>query len=83
MAATAEFACQWCKQPFIARLADRKRGWARYCSKSCKASKQERLTGQHASYQDRRERSGNVYEGGEFADAHLFSNEDHDCNKPL
>lgn len=41
MAATAEFACQWCKQPFIARLADRKRGWARFCSKSCKASKQE------------------------------------------
>ncbi len=83
MAATAEFACQWCKQPFIARLADRKRGWARYCSKSCKASRQERRTGQHTAYQDRRERSGNPYEGGEFADAHLFSNEDHDCNKPL
>ena len=83
MAATAEFACQWCKQPFIARLADRKRGWARYCSKSCKASRQERRTGQHAASQDRRERSGNQYEGGEFADAHLFSNEDHDCNKPL
>lgn len=83
MAATAEFACQWCKQPFIARLADRKRGWARYCSKSCKASKQERCTGQHAAYEDRRERRGKTYEGGEFADAHLFSNEDHDCNKPL
>jgi len=81
MAATAEYACLRCKQPFIARTADRKRGWARYCSKSCKASRQERITGQHAAYQDRRQHRCDGHEGGEFTNAHQFSNEDHDCSK--
>lgn len=81
MAATAEYACLCCKQLFIARTADRKRGWARYCSKSCKAMKQERRTGQHAAYQERLQRRSEGHEGGEFTSAHLFSNEDHDCSK--
>lgn len=38
--------CDWCKEPFEARAADRKRGWAKFCSKSCKAKKQEKRTGQ-------------------------------------
>lgn len=79
MAATAEYKCACCKQPFIARTADRKRGWARFCSKSCKAVRQERKTGQHASYLARKD----GHEGSEFSDAHLFSNEEHDCNKPF
>ena len=29
-----------CRIEFEARKADRKRGWARFCSKSCKAIKQ-------------------------------------------
>jgi transposase-like protein len=53
MAATAEYACLHCKQPFIARTADRKRGWARYCSKSCKASRQERKNRRYASLNER------------------------------
>ncbi|WP_155252606.1 hypothetical protein [Pseudomonas brassicacearum] len=53
MAATAEYACLRCKQPFIARTADRKRGWARYCSKSCKAVLQEARTGQNSAYHQR------------------------------
>lgn len=65
--------CKWCKGPFKARAADVKRGWAKFCSKSCKASHQERRTGQYRVIsQDER---------GEFSDAHLFSNEEHDCNK--
>lgn len=32
--------CERCKQGFVARKADRKRGWARFCSKRCKAIKQ-------------------------------------------
>lgn len=32
--------CERCKQEFEARVADRKRGWARFCSKSCKAVNQ-------------------------------------------
>lgn len=42
--------CQCCKTPFMARAADVKRGWARFCSKSCKAVKQEARTGQYAQY---------------------------------
>ena len=49
MAATVEVACLCCKKPFTARVADRKRGWARFCSKSCKAIKQEARTGQYAA----------------------------------
>lgn len=30
--------CENCKKNFTAREADRKRGWGRYCSKSCKAN---------------------------------------------
>ncbi|QDH45717.1 hypothetical protein AAM37_gp46 [Pantoea phage vB_PagM_AAM37] len=47
-----------CGSEFMARLADRKRGWGRFCSKSCKAVKQERRTGQHAAYLDRQNDSG-------------------------
>ena len=37
--------CARCKQPFMARVADRNRGWGKFCSKSCKAIKQTQLTG--------------------------------------
>lgn len=42
-----------CKAPFQAREADRKRGWGKFCSKSCKATVQERRTGQMARYLER------------------------------
>lgn len=42
--------CQCCKNEFIARVADRKRGWAKFCSKSCKAKIQEVQTGQYARF---------------------------------
>lgn len=32
--------CECCGGSFEARLADHKRGWARYCGKSCKARHQ-------------------------------------------
>jgi len=32
-----------CKTIFEARVADRKRGWGRYCSKSCKTVQQEAI----------------------------------------
>ncbi|WP_244115566.1 hypothetical protein [Burkholderia gladioli] len=75
--------CNRCGRSFQARAADVKRGWGRFCSKSCKAIKQEQRTGQHRAFVDRRD----AYEDGEgpteFSDAHLFSNEEHDCNKDL
>lgn len=32
--------CEWCGETMAVRSADRNRGWGRFCSKSCKASKQ-------------------------------------------
>jgi hypothetical protein len=34
------YSCEWCKVGFAARVADRRRGWARFCSKVCKAKAQ-------------------------------------------
>jgi hypothetical protein len=47
--------CKNCRDPFQARAADVRRGWALYCSKSCKAVKQEQHTGQHRAYLERRD----------------------------
>jgi hypothetical protein len=44
-----ECRCDGCGQPFTARVADRARGWGRYCSKRCKAIEQEKRTGQYAT----------------------------------
>jgi len=33
----ATYKCKSCKRDFTARTADRARGWALFCSKSCKA----------------------------------------------
>lgn len=44
--------CARCKNPFMAREADVKRGWAKFCSKSCKAIKQEQRTGQFGNYRN-------------------------------
>lgn len=40
MAAMVERKCARCGSEFQARKADVDRGWARFCSKSCKAKKQ-------------------------------------------
>lgn len=39
------YSCKNCGDRFTAREADRKRGWAKFCSKSCKAKEQTRRTG--------------------------------------
>ena len=36
-----EYQCRNCQKPFTARVADRARGWAQYCSKACKQVTQE------------------------------------------
>ncbi len=50
MAAMITVKCQNCKTPFEAREADRKRGWAKFCSKSCKAVKQTQQGGGKRNY---------------------------------
>lgn len=41
---TETYKCKRCREPFVARVADRNRGWARFCSKACKAVKQTQQT---------------------------------------
>ena len=53
MASMIEVNCKWCKSPFKARTADVKRGWGKFCSKSCKASEQEKRTHQNANHKQR------------------------------
>lgn len=77
-----EVKCERCKTSFMARVADRKRGWGKFCSKSCKAIKQERRTGQFRDYLHQRTVAAQHAEAEwngeemEFANAHLYSNED-------
>ena len=81
-----EVTCR-CGAKFQARVADRKRGWGKFCSKSCKASEQEGRTAQHRVNEYRREYGGTNISFNRYGepdgnmDAHLFSNEEHDCNK--
>ena len=77
-----------CGTVFPARAADVKRGWGRFCSKSCKAVEQEKRTHQHANHQKRsayeREFGGVAQfdRRGEYIGfCAQFSNEEHDCNK--
>ena len=72
-----EYKCDRCKSLFSARVADRNRGWARFCSKSCKAIKQERRTGQMKDYLMRR---ASAHRGGDDHfrvgdDTHPFSSD--------
>jgi hypothetical protein len=48
--ATKTVCCNWCNKPFQARVADINRGWGKFCSKVCKAKRQERRTGQYRRY---------------------------------
>lgn len=52
MSSTVEASCKWCEQRFMARIADRKRGWAKCCSKPCSASYRE--FGQSKAYWEAR-----------------------------
>jgi hypothetical protein len=45
--------CESCNNDFEARVADRKRGWAKFCSKSCKAKKQESKTHRYRTYMNK------------------------------
>ena len=67
--------CKCCGTEFMARSADVKRGWARFCSKSCKAREQEKRTGQYGRMLQGLGR-GNAYSGGDAdidAAGHIFA----------
>ena len=42
--------CQNCNKLISVRMVDHKRGWGKFCSKSCKAKRQERINGQHTAF---------------------------------
>lgn len=63
--------CKNCGITFPARSADVARGWGNFCSKSCKASKQESRTHQYANHQRSVHHDDIDYEGGGW-DAHKF-----------
>lgn len=58
------YKCKKCGDSFNARESDRKRGWARFCSKSCKAAHQEKRTGHYASYKRREHNSSDFFNLG-------------------
>lgn len=70
MPAMVEVKCanKRCRLKFMARVADRKRGWGLYCSKSCKAAVQENRTHQYANYLHREDEDfmGHPMESGYF-----------------
>lgn len=50
MTSMIEKNCKCCKKVITVRIADHKRGWGNFCSKSCKAKVQEKKNGQHRAY---------------------------------
>jgi len=62
--------CAVCKEEFIARVADRNRGWARCCSKRCAAIKSNKETGKYDRYLASLYKEDDYYD-----DSHLFGDE--------
>ena len=54
MASMTMIKCAYCGKEREVRTADVARGWGKFCSKSCKAKRQEKLTGQNRDYRQRR-----------------------------
>ena len=50
MAKMVDTRCKWCGCEMRVRAADVARGWGLFCSKSCKAKKQEKKNGQYNAY---------------------------------
>lgn len=79
----------WCGKKFQAREADVNRGWAKACSKAHAAHAREKKLdrfgfqrGESGTFHSRMSDLRDCGEGdGTFSNAHLFSNEEHDCNK--
>lgn len=62
--------CKNCQAEFTAKVADRKRGWAKCCSKACAAQLREHKTGAFKQMIERRDCS----ETATFSNAHQFDN---------
>lgn len=58
--------CKNCSSEFEARIADIKRGWGKFCSKSCKAKKQTQLTGVSSPHYKASGKTVNQMKNGKF-----------------
>ncbi len=76
MPSMKEITCKCgCGKKKMIRVADIKRGWGKFFSKSCKAIYQEKRTQQHGKYLKRQTMSSDdIY----YADTHQFSSEAHE-----
>lgn len=63
-----------CLKPFLAKEADVARGWALFCSKSCKAVVQEINTGANRGHQRRVQRARDNEHNPTFDNAHQYDN---------
>lgn len=72
MAAMINKKCACCGKAITVRLADHRRGWGKYCSKSCKAIKQEQRTGQYAHYRATSELRVPMDAGDRLHDAAMY-----------
>lgn len=75
MATTDTYICLNCRKDFTARTADRRRGWARFCCKSCKAKQMTpHMNGRRVTHVVVDE-YGSVANGAyhDFDDTHPFS----------
>lgn len=71
--------CKNCKTEFEARVADRKRGWARFCSKSCKAKKQSKTMpfDKDAQRSYKKDNRGAYIEGMNYIDPNDVDDDEH------
>lgn len=80
MASMTTVKCQCCRKSFEARTADVKRGWGKFCSKSCKAKRQSEMTevsGPHfaASGRTAKEMSRGIYTESLYRDLNDFDDD--------
>lgn len=59
--------CSYCGDVFYPKEADVKRGWGKFCSKSCKASQQTKDTGIAGAHFKAKGRSVNQMKNGKFS----------------
>jgi hypothetical protein len=69
MARRVTVRCAHCNAAFSARTVDRERGWAKFCSKSCKALSQARRSDYLGSDEEHDDLCANAVEGDGW-DAH-------------
>lgn len=71
MAKMVDKSCERCGADFQARAVDIKRGWGKFCSKSCKAQKQTQMTGIAGPHYKADGKTVDQMKNGQFAKSKL------------